>query len=502
MTRHAGIVFLVGAGPGDPGLITVRGLELLRCADAVVHDRLVPGELLVRAARDAEVIDVGKSAGDHRRQQKDINELLVRLARQGKVVVRLKGGDPFVFGRGFEELEHCRRAGVACVVIPGVTSALAGPASAGIPVTMRQVARSVAMVTASTAGEGDAPALDYAALARLDTVVVLMGHRHLAAICASLLEAGMSEDMPAACIERATTPAQRVARGTLAGIAREVARQGLGAPLITIFGEVAVAGGGSGLAHSGLAGKRVVVTRPASRQAGVAKLLRRAGAEPIACPVTRIEYEGDTAGLLEAVQRLAAYDWLAFTSAHGVRGFSRVLRKHGLDSRALSNCRVAAIGRATSRALHRVGIAADVVGKGGAGALAEAILAASATPPSRVLFPCGDHRRDELIDGLKRAGSVVEAIAVYRAHPVAVTDEAKSALKLGFDAVLFYSPSAVTNFAAVFDAGDTVAACIGESTAHAARRAGFDRVMTSAETTDEAMLNVLVRHFDETEVPA
>lgn len=502
MTRHAGIVYLVGAGPGDPGLITVRGLELLRCADAVVHDRLVPGELLARVARDAEVIDVGKSAGDHRRQQKDINELLVRLARQGKVVVRLKGGDPFVFGRGYEELEHCRRAGVACVVVPGVTSALAGPASAGIPVTMRQVARSVAIVTASTAEEGDAPALDYAALARLDTVVVLMGHRHLEAICASLREAGMSEDTPTACVERATTPGQRVARGTLASIAREVARLGMGAPLITIFGEVAVAGGSAGGVHHALVGKRVVVTRPASRQAGIASLLRRAGAEPIACPVTRIEYEGDAAGLDEAVKRLLNYDWLAFTSAHGVRGFARVLRKRGLDSRALARCRVAAIGRATSRALRRVGIAADVVGRGGAAALAEAIVTAASSPPRCVLFPCGGRRRDELFEGLSRAGAVVAAIAVYQTLPAVVSEEAASALKLGFDAVLFYSPSAVTNFAAAHDAGDAIVACIGETTADAARRAGFDRVITSAETTDGAMVDVLVRHFDHTEVPA
>lgn len=238
MTPRRGVVYLVGAGPGDPELMTLRGLKALRRADVVVHDRLIDHELLRRARAGAELIDVGKSRGSHRRIQAHINQLLVDHARRGFFVVRLKGGDPFVFGRGFEELSACREAGVDCVVIPGVSSAVAAPAAAGIPVTLRGVARSFAVMTAQTADD-DTKAVDYLTLDGIDTLVFLMGRANLPRIARGLTAAGRDDQTPVACIERATTPHQRVVTGTLADIAETAKRAGLSAPMVIVVGEVA-----------------------------------------------------------------------------------------------------------------------------------------------------------------------------------------------------------------------------------------------------------------------
>ncbi|MEZ4586731.1 MAG: uroporphyrinogen-III C-methyltransferase [Gemmatimonadales bacterium] len=239
----SGRVYLVGAGPGDPGLITVRGLELLRVADVVLHDRLVAPELLREAKEGAEVVDVGKLPGRARDTQVRIHRLLVQHATEGRVVVRLKGGDPFVFGRGAEELLACRVAGVPCEVVPGVTSAIAVPAAAGIPVTRRGVARSFAVVTAAQAdtGPGDESpaAAPVDALLGFDTIVVLMSRKGLAAMVSALVSAGLGSDTPVACIQNGTLPTQRVARGTLADIAERCDAAGLEAPLVTVIGRVA-----------------------------------------------------------------------------------------------------------------------------------------------------------------------------------------------------------------------------------------------------------------------
>lgn len=239
MTSRRGVVYLVGAGPGDPGLLTVRGRDLLGEADVVVHDRLLGQGMLSGVRPDAEIIDVGKEPGCHTAPQEEINALLIDRARRGQRVVRLKGGDPLVFGRGFEEVTACRVAGIECVVVPGVTSAVAAPAAAGIPVTDRRYVRSLAIVTARTARDSPAPPLDYQALAAMDTVVVLMGRAKLPEVTQSLIEAGRDPATPAACIEWATTPRQRVTVGTLGTLAEQADRDGLRAPVVTVIGEVA-----------------------------------------------------------------------------------------------------------------------------------------------------------------------------------------------------------------------------------------------------------------------
>lgn len=248
MNIATGTVYLVGAGPGDPELITVRGLRLLRQADVVVHDRLVPGELLESVRRDAEVINVGKAPGTHRFSQRWINALLVDRASAGRSVVRLKGGDPFVYGRGYEELGACRAAGVACVVVPGVSSAVAAPAAAGIPLTHRGSARSVAFITGQVNESNGGLGLDFKALAMMDTVVILMGRANLAQLSQSLIQAGRRPDTPVACIEQATTARQRIVTATLGTIARAADRKRLRAPVVTVIGEVARYAAGDGQA--------------------------------------------------------------------------------------------------------------------------------------------------------------------------------------------------------------------------------------------------------------
>jgi uroporphyrin-III C-methyltransferase len=238
MNETEGIVYLVGAGPGDPELMTIRATRLLQLADTVIHDRLIPQEVLGWCRDEACLIDVGKYPDHHRISQEEINQLLVHHAQPGKIVVRLKGGDPFVFGRGQEELEYCRQAGIACVVVPGVSSCIAGPSAMGIPVTTRGVARSFAVVTGQTDPqlEGD---IDFGSLACVDTVVLLMGHKNLAAITQALIAAGRNPDTPAAAIENATLPHQRIVTSTLSGLAEVVARAGLTTPMVSVIGEVA-----------------------------------------------------------------------------------------------------------------------------------------------------------------------------------------------------------------------------------------------------------------------
>ncbi|MCH8878294.1 MAG: uroporphyrinogen-III C-methyltransferase [Planctomycetes bacterium] len=237
--QTSGMVYLIGAGPGDPELITVRGLKMLRAADVVVHDRLIAHELLAEARRDAEVIDVGKYPGRPRRTQAQINRLIVEQAQGGAMVARLKGGDPFVFGRGFEEVLACRKAQVDAYVIPGVSSFSAAPAAAGIPLTHRGLVRSFAVVTARVARDASPSALDYDALARMDAVVVMMGRTSIGVVADGLIRAGRPASTPAVCVENATTPRQRVITGTLETIAEAVAKAGVNAPVITIIGPTA-----------------------------------------------------------------------------------------------------------------------------------------------------------------------------------------------------------------------------------------------------------------------
>ena len=417
-----GVVHLVGAGPGDPGLLTVRARELLDRCDAIVHDALTHPGMLQRSdptRAPAELHFVGKRGGDERSaRQEDINDLLVRLAREGKRVVRLKGGDPFVFGRGSEEAQALAEAGVRFEVVPGVTSGIAAPAYAGIPVTHRGMSTSVTLVTGHESPDKAGTQTDWEALARAGgTIVVYMGVKRLSEIAAALRAGGMPGEIPAAAIEWGTWPRQRTVVATLDTLADEMRRLGIAAPVITVIGWTAVLRDEiAWFEQRPLHGRRVVVTRPAHGSA-LAGRLREMGAEVHEVPATRIE-PLDPSALREAFQWLDSYEWVVFTSQNAVRLFWDELRAAGRDARALGTCKLAAVGPATSDALLRHGLAVDVQAER---FVAEGVLEALARRDdvvgARVLHVTAEGAREVLRDGLEEMGAIVESMPLYRSVP-------------------------------------------------------------------------------------
>ncbi len=535
MTSPPGIVHLVGAGPGDPGLITVRGLSALREAQVVIFDRLVDCVLLAEAPPDAERIDVGKRPGDAPVSQDEIDALILNRAKKGMRVVRLKGGDPFIFGRGFEELSACRGEEIDCVVIPGVSSAIAASEAAGIPLTLRGISRSFAVLTAETAPD-TANAIDFSRVRGVDTLVVMMGRSKLESIARTLMESGWSPDTPVACIEQATTPRQRNVVGTLATIAAVAQEAELAAPMVTVIGEVARhaspspfqvenppwrgEGRGEGKSTNSkfdpgapgrntnnraagpsatlpvLAGKKVLITRPRAAAKKLAAKLERLGAVPIVCPLLRIEIPSENTALDAAVRGLPEYNWLAFTSAHGVKALWRRLAACGFDARRLSGCKLAALGFATKRELCRCGLNADVAARS-AGELAVAIIAQSGGSPGPVLWPRGDRALSTLPDRLRQAGSTVDDPVAYHTLFVKPAPAVLDHICGGVDAVLLYSPSAATHLAslALSPAHAIIIVCIGDSTAAAATAAGLHVDAIAAQPSDDGVLAELERCF-------
>lgn len=518
MTPFPGIVFLVGAGPGDPGLITRRGLALLRLADVVAVDRLIGPEILTEIRPGAEIIYVGKTTKIESIPQERINDLLIDHARAGRSVVRLKGGDPFVFGRGYEEWAACHAAGIECVVVPGVTSAVAGPAAAGIPITHRRFVRSFAVFSAHAAEECEAPPLDYRALASIDTLVVLMGRETLGEVTQSLIAAGRTGSTPVACIEQATTSQQRVVLATLATLADEADRNVLRAPIVTVIGDVArfaevpiigtqsaeppaAPSTGSNLAAHGrsgrgLAGLRIVITRPRSAGTRLGRLLTAAGAIPIRAPMIAIAGPPSTGQLDDALRHLDRYDWIVFTSVHGVRGVWKRLSALGLDSRAVGNGRVAAVGPMTARALRRRGITADLVPTTHSGAGLGDALAAMGAALGRVLCPRSDLAGPELPTHLRKLGANVEEVIAYRTQEVRPPEPTLRLIRDGVDAIVFHSPSAVRQFAALkLQPGRAVVACIGPTTARAGQEAGFRPAVIATEQTAAGVVGALAEYI-------
>jgi uroporphyrinogen III methyltransferase/synthase len=431
-------VYLVGAGPGDPGLLTRRGEELLRRADVVVYDRLASPAFLDLAPPSAELVDVGKAPGRVAMAQQQINELLVERGKSGLEVVRLKGGDPFVFGRGGEEAESCRDAGVPYEVVPGITSAIAAPAYAGIPVTHRGLSTSFTVVTGHEDPTKGTIDTDWAALARSGgTLVVLMGAGHLADIAQALIAGGRAPATPVAAVRWGTRPEQRTIRGTLATIAE----LGVQAPSAIVIGEVAGLDLGW-FEQRPLFGRRIVVTRAREQASELRVRLEQLGAEVIELPSIALEPIDFTLPALDD------YEWLVFTSANGVDAFFvQGLAAAHLDARALGNVRVAAIGPGTERSLARRGIRADLVPER---FVAESLLAAfpgPSGPGARVLIARAETARDVLPEGLTDRGYAVDVLAVYRTVPAEpdATDVAR--VRAGeVDAITFTSSSTVTNF--------------------------------------------------------
>lgn len=495
-----GRVVLVGAGPGDPELITLRGAAWLRIADAVVYDALAAPELLALAPPGAERINVGKRGHEEPTlSQADTSALLVRLAREGRTVVRLKGGDPFVFGRGGEEASACAEAGIPFEVVPGVSAAVAVPAYAGIPVTDRRHAGAFTVVTGHKDPEEPAAAIRWAEIARSgDTLVILMGLRRLAAIAEQLVALGRPAETPAAAIARGTTRAQRVVEAPLGELAARVAEAGLEGPTTIVVGEVVALRRQLAWAERlPLLGWRVLVTRSEEQAGGLAAALRRAGAEPVLAPMIRIQPIVPAPGLEAALAQLDRYDAILLTSANAARIFAERARERGAEPGAV-RARVLCVGPASAEAARAAGFSVHAMPAGrydAEGLLAEV---ARALPPRgrRFLLPGAAAGRETLAAGLRSAGAEVDAVPIYRTEPAAADAEALRARLAagGLDALTFTSPSTVKHFVAILDdasraaASRCVVAAIGPVTAAALREAGLPPDLVAESAGHEALV--------------
>jgi uroporphyrinogen III methyltransferase/synthase len=489
----SGIVYIVGAGPGDPGLLTRRAADLLARADVVAYDRLVNPEVL-KLAPQAELVDVGKRPGQSAEGQARINDVLVAEARKGRVVVRLKGGDPFVFGRGGEEAELLADAGIAFEIVPGVTSAVAGPAYAGIPLTHRDFASWVAIATGHEDPTKDASALDWDALAKAPSAVFLMGIERLDQISSALQAAGKRADTPVAVIASATWPQQRILHSTLEKVADAVGIAQITPPAVLVVGEITSLGQRlEWLSRRPLAGMRVFVTRTRAQAGKLSAMLRDAGAEPLEFPAIKIVEPSTYTPLDDALKHVGRYAWVLFTSANAVEAVWDRLAP--LDSRAFADCDIAAVGPATADALRAHGIEADLVpSKYTTDALAKA-LGRPVDARTAVLLPQAEDAPPDLQRALSANDWQPHVVPAYRTVPDEDAVEAgRVALRAGVDAVLFTSASTVENFVRNWGTPPpgTVVCCIGPRTAKAALDAGIASAAESPESSIEALVNTLI----------
>ena len=487
MTSRA-FVSLIGAGPGDPGLLTLKGKAALERADVVLFDYLANPELL-QYCPQARTVYVGKKGFSEYVSQEQITALVVSTAleKRGQRVARLKGGDVYVFGRGGEEAEACALAGIAFEIVPGISSAIAAPAYAGIPVTHRSVARSFAVLTGNVK-EGDA---HYERLSGIDTLVLLMGVRNLDVIARELIAAGRPPQTPAATIQWGTTPQQRTVTGTLSTIAAEVALAGLEAPAVTVVGEVVKLRERlrwfdlehNRPDHSGaLAGKNVAVTRTRDGGSGLAELLRASGANVLEVPLIRFAPASDQGAVVAALQGPA--DWLLLTSNQAVTSLYAALDAAGLDVRALGRIKIAAVGPSTARSLQEHGVRADFVpATPGARHLGAELPAGAGM---RVLHLTSQLAEDELREALEARGVLYTRVEGYRTVPAQPSQNELERLK-GSDVVTLASGSAARHLAQLAGTDFTVAV-MGPQTADAARELGFRRVVVAETPSLEALV--------------
>jgi uroporphyrinogen III methyltransferase / synthase len=463
-------VYLVGTGPGDPGLMTARTLELIAAADVIVYDRLIPATALDGARQDALLLYAGKAGGGPSMPQREIDAMLIEHGHAGLEVVRLKGGDPFVFGRGGEEAEALRAADIPFEVVPGVTAGVAAPAYAGIPVTHRDAASAVAFVTGHEDPSKPESALDWRALAAFPgTLVVYMGVRRLASIAEQLIAGGRAAEQPAAVIERGTFADQRVVTATLASIAASATEQGIRAPAIAVFGDVvALRERLRWFEERPLSGVSVAVTRARAQASGLASRLRALGAEVVEAPAIRIS------PLDGSLPDLRSYDLVCLTSPNGVRLLFERMASAGVDARALSGARVAAIGPGTAAALRERGVLADVVPER---FVAEGLIEALAdVPVKRALVARAAEARDVLPDALAERGAEVDVVPLYETVAESLSDEQLKAVASA-DYVTFTSSSTVRFLFEAIDGRVQLRArlvSIGPVTTDALRERGFD----------------------------
>jgi uroporphyrinogen III methyltransferase / synthase len=498
-----GKVYIIGAGPGDAGLITFKGIDCLRVADVVVYDHLVNKELLKYARNNARLIYAGKQGVTHTLSQWQINDLLVKEAKAGNIIARLKGGDPFIFGRGGEETEKLAASGVPFEVVPGVTSAIAVPAYAGIPLTHRGLTSTVAFVTGHEDPTKEKSDIDWQALARIGTLVFLMGVKNIGKIVKELTRNGKPPETPAALIRWGTTPRQEILTGTLANISALASKRKFAPPAILVVGKVVdLHDTLSWFEQKSLFGRGIVITRPEKQDDDLVHLLTREGANPIHFPTIKIVPPLDWHDLDAAIKNLEDYDWLIFTSANGVAFFFERLFAKKKDIRDLKGIKICCIGPATAQQVESKGIRVDLVPEK---FISEGILESFSginLRGKKILIARAAKARDVLPAGLKKLGAKVNVVTAY----VTVNSgKKKKELETLFkenqvDVITFTSSSTVNNFVKIMGRNFSLPkgvkiACIGPVTAATAARAGFSVDIHQEEYTMEGLVQALIDYF-------
>lgn len=501
-----GKVYLIGAGPGDPGLLGLKAKECLETADAVVYDRLADPRIIEFCRKDAEMVYVGKASANHTMRQPDINKLLVKLAAEGKTVARLKGGDPFVFGRGGEEAIELLEAGLPFEFVPGVTSAIAVAEYAGIPVTHRHVATSFAVITGHEDPTKGESTINWKGLATaVDTLVFLMGVENIERISSQLIANGRSADCPAAVIRWGTRPEQRTLITTVGKAAADVKATGMKPPAIFLVGEVVkLREQLQWFDNKPLFGKTVIVTRARAQASALTKKLEAQGARVLEVPAIKIVPPADFAPLDKAIAEIDTYKWLILTSVNGVEYFFNRLQKAGKDSRALWGIKIAAIGSATSEALKGYGITADLIPSAyKAEELADA-LAEDTKAGDKLLLARAKVARNVLPERLRALGAQVDVVAAYETVADCQNkEELLEALESGEASVVtFTSSSTVTNLLDVLgdkkDLLNKVAlAAIGPVTAETLEKNGLKPAISAAEYTIDGLMTAIEEYYKE-----
>ncbi len=477
LKNQTGFVALVGAGPGDPGLITVKGIEALKACDAVVYDSLASEELLNEVRPECEKIYVGKRAGHHSMKQEEINQVLVEQAKKGRNVVRLKGGDPFVFGRGGEEILELQKEGIAYEVVSGVTSAIAALASAGIPITHRGMSRSFHVMTGHTKENGVPE--DLKEFGRLSgTLVFLMGLSHLEEICQSLVNQGRPLSTPAAVIQNGTLPEQKTVRGTLEDIGEKCRREGIGSPAIIVVGDVTELHMESTYKRP-LSGIKVGITGTPSFTGRLETVLKDQGAQVEKIAVMDVVSLADTMPVQNCLRELPSYTWIAFTSANGVRIFLKALLDSGRDYRSLGHVKLAAVGRGTDRELRVHGLRADYIPEQYCTESLAHGLTGQLKPEDKILIPRAVRGSEDLTRILSQAGISYEDVPLYDVKSLGLEGRDLAETIKGLDYLTFASGSGVESFLENLAEGDrevlkeTTLTAIGDVTAKALEQAGF-----------------------------
>ena len=498
-----GKVYIIGAGPGDVGLITLKGIDCLRAADVVIYDYLVSKDLLKYARDDARLIYAGKRGGAHTLSQWQINDLLVKEAKAGNTVARLKGGDPFIFGRGGEEVEKLAASGISFEIVPGVTSAIAVPAYAGIPLTHRGLTSTVAFVTGHEDPTKEKSDIDWEALARIGTLVFLMGVKNIEKIVEELTRNGKAPETPAALIRWGTTPRQEIITGTLANISMLVKERKFAPPAILVVGKVVdLRNTLSWFEQKPLFGKGVVITRPEKQADDLAQLLTREGAHPLSFPTIKIVPPPNWRDLDAAIKNLEDYDWLIFTSANGVAFFFERLFAKNKDIRDLKGIKICCIGPATAQQVRSKGIMVDLVPKK---FISEGILESFSGIDLRgekILIARAAKARDVLPAGLKKSGAKVDVVTAYE---TVNSGKKKNELETLFkenqvDVITFTSSSTVNNFVKIMGRNISLPkgvkiACIGPVTSEAAKKAGLPVDIHQEEYTMKGLVGALIDYF-------